>query len=170
MIKSLHNIQPARGSKRTKKRLGRGDGSGIGSYSGKGIKGQRSRSGGRSGLTARSMKPYLLRIPKVRGKGYASNRVKPSTVNIGDLQKRFNDGDTVTVRSLQDKGLLSKSDRVVKILSHGELSKKLIVKAHGFSAQAQEHIKKAGGSVEKLAGRQKIEKKKSKEPVKAEIK
>src|SRR3989344_2629248 len=108
-MKGLHSLQPAKGSVRTKTRRGRGDGSGIGSYSGKGIKGQRARSGGRSGLTARSMKQYLLRIPKVRGKGYAVAGPKPSIINTGDLERHFRDGDAVTLASLRTKGLVSKN-------------------------------------------------------------
>jgi len=99
----LHSIHPGPRSKKTRTRIGRGNGSGIGTYSGRGIKGQRARSGGKSGLTARAMKPYLLRIPKSRG--FASDAVPFSVVNaIGDVMIIRNikptviEGETPTAR------------------------------------------------------------------------
>src|SRR3989344_6890225 len=149
----LHSIHPGPRSKKTRTRIGRGNGSGIGTYSGGGIKGQRARSGGKSGLTARAMKPYLLRIPKSRG--FASDAVPFSVVNVGVLQTIFNDGERVTPKILRSRGLIMHSSDRVKILGGGELSKRLIVSAHGFSQEASDAIVKAGGSVKLLTGSQK---------------
>src|SRR3989344_4682334 len=104
-MKGLHTLQRAPRSIHRKKRLGRGNASGTGTYSGRGIKGQRARAGGRSGLTARSMRSYLLRIPKRRGD--AEGVQKFVIVNVGDLQQHFDDGARVTLKAMREKGLLT---------------------------------------------------------------
>lgn len=140
---SLHNLQKDKSLTRPKKRVGRGDGSGVGTYSGRGMKGQRSRSGGKSGLALRSIKSYLLRIPKVRG--FKSIHPNAATVNLNDLQDNFNKGQTITARDLLKKGLIKNIKHGIKILGDGQLSKNLIVKANAFSNTAKEAIIKAGG-------------------------
>ncbi len=151
-MQGLHTLHPAKGSQQRKKRLGRGNGSGIGSYSGKGIKGQKARSGNK-GLTARSMRPYLLRIPKVRGFKPDSSGYTP--VGLTDLQKHFNSGEAVTPKTLRLKGIITGSSARVKILSTGMLEKKLNVVAHAFSSGAKAAIEKAGGSAEILGSSRK---------------
>ena len=140
---SLHNLQNDKNATHRKKRVGRGDGSGTGTYSGRGMKGQRSRSGGKSGLALRSIKSYLLRIPKVRG--FKSIHPDAATVNLDDLQDNFNKGQTITARDLLKVGLIKNIKHGIKILGDGKLSKPLIVKANGFSNTAKEAIIKAGG-------------------------
>lgn len=142
---SLHNLQTKPGVNKAKKRLGRGNASGRGTYSTRGLKGQKARSGGKSGLTARSMKSYLLGIPKTRG--FRSLAAKMSVVNLQDLQNKFNDGQVVNLRALVKSGLVLSLDNGVKILSTGNLTKKLTVEAHAFSAAAQKAILAAGGKI-----------------------
>jgi len=139
---TLHNLQKSKG-KRKRKKVGRGNSSGTGTYSGRGLKGQRSRSGGKSGLRARSIKSYLLRIPKV--KGFKSFKQNYETVNIKNLEKNFNEGQIVNARSLIKLGLIKTIDRGLKILSVGNLKKKLIVEANAFSKIAKHKIEEAGG-------------------------
>lgn len=144
-MKGLHSLRRAPGSRTRRVRIGRGNGSGIGSYSGKGIKGQRARAGGRSGLTARSMRQYLLRIPKARGKGFKPQSKDYAIVTLGQLQTHFNDGESVTPKILIRKKLIPGMTEV-KILSGGDLTKKLEVTADAFSASAKDQIEKAGGT------------------------
>lgn len=144
----LHNLQVARGSKKGKKRLGRGNASGKGNQSGRGGKGQRARSGGKAGLVLFGVKTYLQRIPKSRG--FKSLRYKTAEINVGDLNKNFNDGGTVTPAILERKGLIFTGKYGLKVLGSGELNKKLNVTASGFSKKAEEAIIKAGGSVLKI--------------------
>ncbi len=151
-MKGLNTLHPARGSQQKKKRLGRGNGSGIGSYSGKGIKGQKARSGNK-GLTARSMRPYLLRIPKIRGFKAGAQGFTP--INLSDLQEHFNTDELVTPKTLRIKGMITGSSARVKILSSGKLEKKLRVMAHAFSAEAKAAIEKAGGTAEILGSSRK---------------
>jgi len=141
MATGLHNLRPSQ--KRTsRKRVGRGSGSGLGTYSGRGLKGQRSRSGGKSGLKRRGLKQYLLQIPKVRG---FNRQSKVVSVNVGQLDKAFKEGDHVTPKHLIAKGLIRRGMQV-KILNSGTLKKKLTVSAHAFSASAKETIEKSGGN------------------------
>ncbi len=150
----LSNLQPA-GKKR--KRVGRGGC--HGGTSGKGHKGQNARSGGgtRLGFEGGQM-PLHRRLPK---RGFTNARFSKdiSIVNIGQLDSRFNDGDTISLDSLVGSGLvkpkksesrLVKNRTMIKILGNGELSKKLIVKAHLFSKSARDAIEKAGGQIEVL--------------------
>ncbi len=146
---SLHNLQTKPGVNKAKKRVGRGNASGRGTYSTRGLKGQKSRSGGKSGLMPRSMKSYLLGIPKTRG--FRSMASKMAVLNLKDLQNQFNDGQVVNLRSLIKKGLVESLANGVKILSTGSLTKKLTVEAHAFSAAAKKHIEAAGGKVVVIA-------------------
>ena len=143
----LHDLHPAPGAKKTRKRIGRGPGSGTGKTAGRGHKGQKSRSGysRRYGFEGGQM-PLVRRIPK-RG-FYNVFRVEFQVVNLRDLERVFVDGDTVSVASLVEKGLVRGGKRLVKVLGDGELKKKLNVQAHKFSASAKAGIEKAGGSCE----------------------
>jgi len=139
---TLSNLKPAEGLKKKKKRVGRGGKRGT--YSGKGQKGQRSRSGGRKRLKVKSFRRILQRIPKK--KGFKSIHPKMEIVNIGDLDKKFKNGDVIDLKILLKNGLVGKIKNGVKILGEGKLTKKLTVKANKFSRSAEKAIKKAGGS------------------------
>jgi len=143
----LHDLKPAPGATRTRRRVGRGPGSGAGKTAGKGHKGQKSRSGysRRFGFEGGQM-PLVRRLPK---RGFTNNfRIEFQVVNLRDLERVFGDGDVVSPESLVDKGLVRKGAKPVKILGSGELTKKLSVKAHKFSTAAQSSIEKVGGSCE----------------------
>ena len=143
---NLHELSPAPGSNTKAYRKGRGAGSGNGKTAGRGHKGQWARSGGgvRVGFEGGQM-PLARRLPK---RGFHNIFAKPlEAINVSALEK-FEDGDTVTVQALLDKGILSKCQYGVKILGNGEISKKLIVKASAFSASAKEKIVAAGGKWE----------------------
>lgn len=140
---TLSNLQKAEGSTHRRKKLGRGTGSGRGNYSTRGMKGQRARSGGRVGVAVRSMRSYLLRIPKNRG--FRSIYPKYATVNVGVLNDIFKDGEKVNARILLKKGLISSIVNGLKILSTGVLEKKLTIEANAFSASAQQKIEEKGG-------------------------
>jgi large subunit ribosomal protein L15 len=154
---NLTNLKPAQ--KRTdRKRIGRGLGSGKGRYSGRGIKGQKSRSGShkmRAGFEGGQM-PLYMRVGKQRGATSKDAmpigpfRTFTQPVNLRDLERVFADGDTVNVEGLVAKGLVKNTKADVKILGHGELNKKLSVTAHAFSESAREKITAAGGSATAL--------------------
>ena len=140
---NLHELSPAPGSNTKAYRKGRGAGSGNGKTAGRGHKGQWARSGGgvRIGFEGGQM-PLARRLPK---RGFHNIFAKPlEAINVSALEK-FEDGDTVTVQALLDKGILSKCQYGVKILGNGEISKKLTVEASAFSASAKEKIVAAGG-------------------------
>ena len=142
----LHELSPAIGSKKEAKRIGRGHGSGQGKTAGKGHKGQKARSGGsiRPGFEGGQM-PLQRRVPK-RGfnKIFAKKIV---AVNLYSLIK-FEDGQEVDAKALIQKGIIKKEYDGIKILSNGNLSKKLIVKASAFSELAKKKIEEAGGKAE----------------------
>jgi large subunit ribosomal protein L15 len=154
---NLSNLKPVQ--KRTdRKRVGRGLGSGKGRYSGRGIKGQKSRSGShkmRAGFEGGQM-PLYMRVGKQRGATSKDAmpigpfRTFTQPVNLRDLERVFADGDTVNVETLVEKGLLKNTRADVKVLGHGELKKKLSVTAHAFSESAREKITAAGGSATAL--------------------
>lgn len=144
MSLSLHTIKSSKGSRKTRKRVGRGLGS-TGRYSGRGIKGQRSRSGGRSGLRLKGLRAIMLNLPKNRG--FKSPNDKYELVQIGDLHKSFSDGAKVTPSILLKKGLIEKIGRGVKVLAKGEISRKLQVEECLVSSGAKKKIEDAGGSV-----------------------
>ena len=142
----LNTIQPAFGSKSASHRVGRGVGSGWGKTAGRGHKGQKSRAGGfhKVGFEGGQM-PLARRIPK---RGFNNIFAKPlEIVNLSTLDQ-FQDGDTVTVHALLEKGILSKCRYGYKVLGSGKLSKKLTVQASAFSASAKEAIEAAGGKAE----------------------
>lgn len=140
---TLNNLKIRKGSKTKKKRRGRGNSSGKGNYSGRGIKGQKSRSGGKSGLKRLGMKKIIAQFPKKRG----FNRQKAifQIINLNILENNFKEGEEITVKKLFKLGLIDNMKEKVKILGNGEISKKLIVRAHSFSKSAKEAIIKAGG-------------------------
>ena len=143
---NLNELQPAKGSKFSRKRVGRGIGSGTGKTSGKGHKGQNARSGGgvRPGFEGGQM-PLYRRLPK---RGFKNIFAKQYvTVNVEALEK-LEDGTEVTAQVLKDNGIISKTLDGVKILGRGELTKKLNVKVANFSKSAKEKIEKAGGKAE----------------------
>ncbi len=143
----LHSLQPAPGATTTRKRVGRGVGSGLGKTSGRGQKGQNSRSGGgvRPGFEG-GQSPLFRRLPK---RGFSNDRFKTTyaVINLSDLDK-FEDGATVTPELLKEMGLIKQSLDGIKVLGNGTLTKKLNVKAHKFSSVAKEQIEKLGGKAE----------------------
>jgi large subunit ribosomal protein L15 len=147
-------LNPAPGSRRSRKRVGRGGGSGHGKTSGRGHKGAGARSGNKRKLGYEGgQNPIHMRMGKLRGPHqkmsmpFENFRTKTQPVNLSDLDARFKSGDQVTPESLKAAGLAKRRDPV-KILARGEIKKKLTVRAHGFSAAAKEKIEAAGGTVE----------------------
>lgn len=143
----LHTMYAAEGATKTRKRVGRGTGSGLGKTSGKGHKGQNARSGGgvRTGFEGGQL-PLFRRLPK-RGFSNAMFKTTYAVLNLSDLNK-FEENTTVTPELLKEMGILKNQLDGVKILGNGTLEKKLIVKANQFSKKAQEEIEKLGGKAE----------------------
>ena len=140
---NLHTLKPAKGSKRPKRRVGRGRASGMGKTSSRGHKGQMARSGHKHKPTFEGgQMPLVRRIPK---RGFKNvNRVTYIPVNLAALE-RFEDGTEVTIEVLRGAGLVRGPSAPVKILGNGDLSKKLTLKAHAFSATAKTKVEAAGG-------------------------
>ena len=154
---SLSTLRPAQ-KRRSRKRIGRGMGSGKGRYSGRGIKGQKSRSGSnkmRPGFEGGQM-PIYMRLPKQRGSTskdampIGPHRTSTQPVNVRDLERVFDDGAEVTLDVMVEKGLLKNLRTDVKLLGDGTVSKQLTVTVHRASASAKEKIAAAGGSVTEL--------------------
>ena len=154
---SLSTLSPAQ-ERQDRKRVGRGLGSGKGRYSGRGLKGQKSRAGShkmRAGFEGGQM-PTYMRLPKQRG--HSSKDAMPvgpfrtftQGVNVRELEARFDAGAEVTPEALKEAGLIRNTRVDVKILGYGDLTKKLTVSAHRFSATAREKIEAAGGTVNAL--------------------
>lgn len=144
MSLTLANIKKNKGTLQERKRVGRGNGSGHGTYSCKGLKGQNSRSGV-SGLKRLGMKQVLLRTPKKRG--FKSLKAKAEAINLALLNENFKDGDKVSPQVLFKKRLVDKTERV-KILGNGELKlKNLIFEKLEISLSAKEQIEKLGGKI-----------------------
>ena len=149
----LHSLKPAPGSRHRRKRVGRGEGSGMGKTSGRGHKGAGARSGSakKPGFEGGQM-PVHMRMRKLRGPHmkksmpFENFRTHSQPVNVGDLDARFAGGAEVTPAALRASGLASRPDVPVKVLARGEITKKLTVRAHGFSAAARQKIEAAGGS------------------------
>ena len=151
---NLSNLKPAQ-ARKDRKRIGRGLGSGKGRYSGRGIKGQKSRSGShkmRPGFEG-GLNPVYMRLGKLRGQyskdamPVGPHRTSTAPVNVAALEERFDAGAEVTPESLVEKGVLKNTKTDVKILGNGDLTKKLAVTAHAVSASAREKIEAAGGSI-----------------------
>jgi large subunit ribosomal protein L15 len=144
MAINLSNLKPASGATKKSRQVGRGGK--RGSYSGRGMKGQRARSGGKGGLKALGLKQTLQRIPKSRG--FKSFKPKMATVNLADLDKIFSAGEIIDAKKLLKAGLINSAKNGVKILGDGKLAKEFQVIADKFSSSAQEAITKAGGKAE----------------------
>ena len=149
----LHSLKPAPGSRRPRKRVGRGEGSGTGKTSGRGHKGYGARSGAKSrDRFEGGQNPIHMRMRKLRGPHMKKSmpfepfRTRTQPVNLADLEQRFEANDEVTPETLRAQGLATRKDVPVKILARGELTKALVVRAHGFSATARERIEAAGGA------------------------
>jgi large subunit ribosomal protein L15 len=154
---SLSNLKPAQ-PRKDRKRIGRGMGSGKGRYSGRGIKGQKARSGShkmRPGFEGGQM-PIYMRLGKQRGPyskdamPVGPHRTSTVPINLRDLERVFEDGSDVTLEAMIANGLIKNTRTDVKILGQGELTKKLTVTAHAFSATAREKIEQAGGTANAL--------------------
>jgi large subunit ribosomal protein L15 len=152
----LHNLKPKPGTRKPRKRLGRGEGSGLGKQSGRGHKGAGARSGSKRKVAYEGgQNPIHMRMRKLRGPHrkmsmpFERFRTRTQPVNLSDLEARFKAGAEVTPDTLREAGLAKRSDPV-KILARGDVSKKLTVRAHGFSAAAKQKIEAAGGTCETL--------------------
>src|SRR4051794_8618061 len=150
----LHNLKPAPGSRKARKRVGRGEGSGFGKTAGRGQKGYGSRSGAKDRARFEGgQMPIHMRMRKLRGPHMKKSmpfemfRTHTQGVNVQDLEARFDKGADVTLDALKAAGLAKKADIPDKILAKGEISKPLTVHAHKFSASAREAIEAAGGTV-----------------------
>lgn len=143
----LHELSPNPGSRQRRKRVGRGDSSGLGKTAGRGEKGQKSRTGSKiRPFFEGGQIPLFRRLPK---RGFNQpNHIEYALVNLNILEDNFAAGDVVDAESLRAKKLLGKAEKMIKILANGELTKALTVKAEKFSAQAQAKIEAAGGKVE----------------------
>jgi large subunit ribosomal protein L15 len=149
----LHNLKPAPGSRRPRKRVGRGEGSGTGKTAGRGQKGYGSRSGSKHRARFEGgQNPIHMRMRKLRGPNkkmsmpFEPFRTHTQPVNLADLEKKFDDGAAVDLDALRGAGLGTRKNIPVKILGRGELTKKLTVHAHAFSQTARERIESAGGT------------------------
>ena len=143
----LHDMKPAPGSRKSRKRVGRGDSSGLGKTAGRGDKGQKSRTGAviRPFFEGGQI-PLFRRLPK---RGFKNaDRIIYALVNLDKLNDNFEAGDVVDFDALRAKKLLAKSDTIIKVLANGEITKALTVKAAKFSAAAVEKIQAAGGKIE----------------------
>ena len=144
----LKDLQPAEGSRKNRKRIGRGHAAGQGKTAGRGMNGQKSRSGGgkKAGFEG-GQTPLARRLPKLPGfKNF--NRVEYLPVNVSRLEEKFEAGDVVDGASLKAKGIIKHEDALVKVLGDGDLTKALTVKVDKVSATAQAKIEAAGGKVE----------------------
>jgi large subunit ribosomal protein L15 len=149
----LHNLQPAPGSRRPRKRVGRGEGSGYGKTAGRGQKGYGARSGSkRRARFEGGQNPIHMRMRKLRGPNkkmsmpFEPFRTHTQPVNLEDLEARFDDGAAVDLDALRAAGLATRKGVPVKILGRGELTKPLTVHAHAFSKAARGRIEAAGGT------------------------
>lgn len=146
-------LKPAKGSRRAAKRVGRGDGSGLGRTAGRGDKGALARSGSKRKLALEGgQMPVHMRLRKLRGPHMKKSmpfeqfRTHTQPVNVGQLDRLFSDGETVTPQRLREHGLCRTKTVAIKVLASGELSKKLNVEAHAFSGSARSKIEAAGGT------------------------
>ena len=145
MTLSASTIKSAKGSRKTKKRVGRGNASGRGTYSTRGLKGQRSRSGGKGGLKVRGLKQALQKVPKVRG--FKSLKPPKQTVTLAVLSRVSKEGETVTPYMLEKLGVIKKARNGVKVVAGGELSHSVNLKGCVVTKKALEIIEKKGGKV-----------------------
>jgi len=147
LVIGQHTLKPAPGAKHSRKRVGRGDGSGHGTYSGRGLKGQKSRAGGGVRLSFEGGQlPLVKRLPRKRG-FFNPFRTEYTVINVGKLNI-FDANAEVTPQTLLDAGLIKSAQQALKILGDGELDRPLVVKANKFSSTAKSKIEAAGGRVE----------------------
>jgi large subunit ribosomal protein L15 len=153
----LHSLKPAKGARKNRKRIGRGEGSGTGKTAGRGHKGAGARSGSKRRVRFEGgQNPIHMRMRKLRGPTMKKSmpfekfRTRTQPVNLRDLDARFDDGAEVTPDSLREAGLATRRDVPVKVLGEGDLSKALTVHAHGFSKSAREKIEAAGGTCQPI--------------------
>jgi len=161
----LHELAPAPGSKRRRRRVGRGHGSGRVKTSGRGTKGQNSRSGsGTRPFFEGGQNPWTMRIPHKRGFSRRRLKVIAQVVNLDDLERVFRIGDVVSLDALHQRGLIDdvSGRRPVKVLGNGQLTKALTVEVHAASAGARQAVEQAGGTLALLPGKPRPEKKKRK--------
>src|ERR671916_1626089 len=149
----LHSLKPAPGSRKPRKRLGRGEGSGLGKTAGRGTKGAGARSGAKKKVNFEGgQNPIHMRMRKLRGPHMKKSmpfekfRTRTQPVNLRDLDARFDKGAEVTPDTLRERNLATRREVPVKILGPGEISKALTVHAHAFSKTAREKIEAAGGT------------------------
>lgn len=146
----IHDLFPAPGSRKSRKRVGRGNGSGHGSTAGRGDKGQNSRAGGGKGPGFEGgQNPLHMRLPKLPG-FKNRNKIDYNVVNVSRLDEVFADGDTVDAETLVAAGIIKSVAAPVKVLGDGDISKKLSVRVDKVSAPAKAKIEAAGGTVETL--------------------
>jgi len=161
MSLTLSQLKPRKGSTKSKKRVGRGNGSGLGTYSGRGQNGQGSRKGKKfkawfeGGQTS-----FLQRMPKLRG-FKNPNYIEYFAINLTLLEETFNNNAEVNPETLKEKNILKNVHTPYRILGDGDISKKLIIKTNGISISAKEKIEKAGGKVEVIKFRKSIKNKKN---------
>jgi large subunit ribosomal protein L15 len=153
----LHSLKPAKGARKQRKRIGRGEGAGTGKTAGRGHKGAGARSGNKRRVRFEGgQNPIHMRMRKLRGPTMKKSmpfekfRTRTQPVNLRDLEERFAEGAEVTPDSLRDAGLATRRDVPVKVLGDGELSKALMVHAHRFSKSAREKIEAAGGTCQAI--------------------
>jgi large subunit ribosomal protein L15 len=151
----LHNLAPAPGSRKDRKRVGRGHGSGHGKTSGRGHKGYGARAGAKDRARFEGgQNPIHMRMRKLRGPNkkmsmpFEPFRTHTQPVNLDDLDARFDDGASIDPAAMKAAGLATRRGIPVKVLGDGELTKRLTVRAHGFSKTARERIESAGGTCE----------------------
>jgi large subunit ribosomal protein L15 len=157
---SLHEINQNVETHKKPTRVGRGLGSGQGKTAGKGHKGQRARAGWKSSPVFQGGgMPLVRRVPK---RGFTNSfALRVVAVNVGDIDAAFESGDSVTPDALIERGLIKLRHDLIKVLGDGELTKKLSISAHRFSASAKEKIEKAGGTATVLPGRTSVAVKKA---------
>jgi large subunit ribosomal protein L15 len=155
----LHSLAPAKGARKDRKRIGRGEGSGTGKTAGRGHKGAGARSGSKRRVRFEGgQTPIHMRMRKLRGPTMKKSmpfekfRTRTQPVNLRDLESRFDAGAEVTPDSLRQAGLATRAGVPVKVLGQGELTKAFTVHAHGFSKTAREKIEAAGGTCQILEG------------------
>lgn len=153
VVVGTNNLSPAPQQAKSRKRVGRGHGSGMGKTSGRGHKGQGSRSGGKPGPAYEGgQTPIHMRMRKLRGATKKTSmpvepfRTRTQPVNVDDLARVFKAGDTVNAETLAANGLATRKNVAIKVLGRGEIEIKLDVTAAKFSAEAQRKIEAAGGS------------------------
>ena len=154
----LHSLKPNPGSRKARKRIGRGEGSGMGKTSGRGHKGAGARAGRKRTINYEGgQMPLHMRMRKLRGPNkkmsmpFEPFRTHTQPVNLGQLEERFAAGATVDPETLRVAGLATRRDVPVKVLARGELSKALTISAHGFSRAAREAIEAAGGTAQVIS-------------------